>query len=120
MAIEEEYYASVGIFALTFLMVMFLRNYNNLAAFNIPQSPPTIPFFGNALSLKENDQFLNQLIAFSKEYGQVFSLYIGRKLVVIVNGWEEIKEVTIKTGLDFADRSESVAILQFNPKRIGM
>ncbi|XP_782309.3 cytochrome P450 2J5 [Strongylocentrotus purpuratus] len=108
------------VFVTTFTIVLtFLRN-RTKTGFNIPRGPTALPFFGNLFSLKPHDEFLDSLVGWSKEYGSIYSLYLGRKLILIVNGSEAVKELTCKTGLDFADRGESVAFLALNPNRLGL
>ena len=116
----SENLTSIVLFALTFAIGLLISNRNQRKKYKIPAGPPAIPFFGNALSLKDNDEGLNQFNDFSKQYGSVYSLYLGRKHVVIVNGWERIKEVTVDKGLDFGDRCTSVPAKAVNPKRIGI
>ena len=121
MATDEffrENLVSVILFGVTFAVVLRIVN-GSKKAYKIPKGPPTLPFFGNALSLKANDDLLNQLNAIWKQYGSVYSLYLGRKLLVVVNGWEKIKEVIADTGLDFADRGTFISFEHVNPRRVG-
>ena len=111
---------SVLVFAATVLVVALLfANRRLRRRYNIPNGPPALPFFGNVLSLKSDEEFLNQLIDFGKQYGPVYSLNLGRKLVVVVNGWERIKEVAVDTGLDYADRSVSPTFKRINRNMLG-
>ena len=118
----SENVTSVLLFGATFATVFYIskrltRKAGNV--YNIPKGPTGVPFFGNALSLKQNDGLLNQLLDLSKEYGPVYSVYIGRKLQVVVNGWENIKDLTVKSGLDYGDRPVNTPFLEVNPDRLG-
>jgi len=115
-----ENIVSIALFAFTFAIGVLIRSRRNANKYTIPKGPPTIPIFGNALSIKRDDDFLNQLMEFGRQYGSVYSLYLGSKLFVIVNGWERIKELTVDTGLDFGDRGTTVPFLALNPKRQGI
>ncbi|XP_071478578.1 cytochrome P450 2G1-like [Diadema antillarum] len=84
----------------------------------LPKGPRPLPFFGNLLSFPENDAFLNMLNELGKEYGSVYTLYLGSRPAVVVNGWEEIREVTIRAGNDFIDRGETVIFMKMNSKRL--
>ena len=123
MAIEEmvsdNLVVSVFLFAITFYVAKLFINRGTGNVFKIPKGPPAIPFFGNSLSLKSDDEFLNQLNDFSKQYGCVYSLYLGRQLAVVVNGWEKIKEVIVDSGLEFADKSSSNNYKRINPNMLG-
>nr|XP_054748505.1 cytochrome P450 2J6-like isoform X1 [Lytechinus pictus] len=108
------------VFVTTFVLVVTFLKKRSLAGFNIPKGPAAIPFFGNILSLKEHDGLLRQLLQLGKEHGCIYSLYIGGKLMVVVNGLDAVKELTTRTGYDFGDRNESLVFLSYNPDRLGL
>ena len=45
-----------------------------------------------------------QFRAWRRQYGDVFSLYLGGRLVVVLNGFPVIKEALVKFGDVFSDR----------------
>ena len=118
--LESGYVTPALLFGVTFAAVLFLANLvKSRGNYRIPKGPTPLPFFGNALSLKENDEFLHQLTGFYKEYGPIYSLYLGRKRHIVVNDWETIRGVTVKGGLDFGDRPVDIAELDENPNLLG-
>ena len=42
----------------------------------------------------------------SKEYGDVFSVKVGERWMVVLNGQEAIKEAVLKRGVEFAGRPD--------------
>ena len=43
----------------------------------------------------------------AKKYGDVFSIRVGQRWMVVLNGAEMIKEALVKKGVDFANRPTS-------------
>ncbi|OCT85469.1 hypothetical protein XELAEV_18023636mg [Xenopus laevis] len=70
---------------------------------NFPPSPPSRPFVGNLLQvdLKNLHNSIKQL---SKQYGDVISLQLFWKPMVVLNGFEVMKEALIQKSEDIADR----------------
>jgi len=62
-----------------------------------PPGPPLTPLIGNLLIFASND-ILQTLKDLRREYGDIFSLCIRNKVVVVVNGLDNIKEVFVKRG----------------------
>ncbi|XP_071134474.1 cytochrome P450 2H2-like [Mytilus edulis] len=62
----------------------------------LPPGPPTIPFLGN-LNVKL-DNLPETFREYRLKYGDVFSLILGSKTMVVFNGLETLKEVFIKNG----------------------
>ncbi|XP_063403739.1 cytochrome P450 2C8-like [Mytilus trossulus] len=71
----------------------------------LPPGPPTVPFVGNLNLQLDNlpENFRN----FRQTYGDVFSLILGSKTLVVVNGFEALKEVFVKNGDVTSERADS-------------
>ena len=69
----------------------------------MPPGPLRIPIIGNLLSLASKDS-LSNLANLRKKYGDVYSLYVGNKLVVFLNGYDAINDALVKKGSLFARR----------------
>ncbi|XP_042300703.1 cytochrome P450 2C19-like [Sceloporus undulatus] len=71
----------------------------------LPPGPPPLPIIGNALQLKTNhlDQTLSKL---SEKYGPVYTLYFGVECVVVLHGYNAIKEALVDRGEEFAARGK--------------
>ncbi|MFT7810504.1 cytochrome P450 2F2-like [Arapaima gigas] len=70
---------------------------------NFPPGPLPLPFFGNLQHLSLGNPIKN-LEKLSERYGKVFSLYIGGKPAVVLNGFQAMKEAMITRAVDFAGR----------------
>nr|XP_060642165.1 cytochrome P450 2C18-like [Anolis sagrei ordinatus] len=69
----------------------------------MPPGPTPLPIIGNALQLKTNHLDLT-LRKLSKSYGPIFTLYFGVKPVVVLYGYEAVKEALIDRADEFAAR----------------
>ncbi|XP_067319269.1 cytochrome P450 2C19-like [Anolis sagrei] len=69
----------------------------------MPPGPTPLPLIGNALQLKTNHLDLT-LCKLRKSYGPIFTLYFGVKPVVVLHGYEAVKEALIDRADEFAAR----------------
>nr|KAF6303651.1 hypothetical protein mMyoMyo1_003582 [Myotis myotis] len=69
----------------------------------LPPGPTPLPIIGNLLQLdvKNISKSLSNL---SKIYGPVFTVYFGMKPMVVLHGYEAIKEALIDKGKEFSGR----------------
>ncbi|XP_066476013.1 cytochrome P450 2C19-like isoform X1 [Tiliqua scincoides] len=69
----------------------------------MPPGPSPLPILGNTLQLKTNNlaQTLQEL---GEKYGPVFTLHFGAERVVVLHGYEAIKEALIDRGEEFVAR----------------
>ncbi|KAM9701569.1 cytochrome P450 2C18-like isoform 2-T2 [Dama dama] len=69
----------------------------------LPPGPTPLPILGNILQLdvKNISQSLSDL---SKVYGPVFTVYFGMKPMVVLHGYEAVKEALIDLGEEFSGR----------------
>uniref|UniRef100_A0A0B7B687 Cytochrome P450 n=1 Tax=Arion vulgaris TaxID=1028688 RepID=A0A0B7B687_9EUPU len=72
-----------------------------------PKYPPTPlrswPIVGNMLQLNPDPRA--QFAGFRKQCGDIYSLYLGSTHVVVLNGFDVVKEAIIKQADDFSDRA---------------
>ncbi|XP_041516891.1 cytochrome P450 2C55-like isoform X2 [Microtus oregoni] len=69
----------------------------------LPPGPTPLPIIGNILQVDLKD-ISKSLKNFSKVYGSVFTLYLGRKPTVVLHGYKALKEAFIDHGDEFAGR----------------
>ncbi|PVD29108.1 hypothetical protein C0Q70_11705 [Pomacea canaliculata] len=62
-----------------------------------------VPLLGHLLLMMKKDP-LEQFAAWRRQYGDVFSLYLGSQLVVVFNGYKVIKDALVKNHNAFSDR----------------
>ncbi|XP_052569362.1 cytochrome P450 2C26-like isoform X4 [Peromyscus californicus insignis] len=69
----------------------------------LPPGPTPLPVIGNILQI-DLKNISKSLRDFSKVYGPMFTLYLGRKPAVVLYGYEVVKEALIDHGEEFAGR----------------
>ncbi|XP_043841697.1 cytochrome P450 2C23-like [Dromiciops gliroides] len=85
-----------------FLIFLFLWD-QGLNRGKLPPGPTPLPFIGNILQL----DFKNMTATFSqlaKKYGSIYTLYVGSQRVVVLHGYNIIKEALIDQGDVFMER----------------
>ncbi|XP_059161772.1 cytochrome P450 2G1-like [Physella acuta] len=82
----------------TFIYLWFMR-----PSVNLPPCPTRpLPFLGHLLTLEDNPR--SQFKKWHQELGDIYSLCMGSKLVVVVCGYDLIKELLLKRGDEFSHR----------------
>nr|XP_055049021.1 cytochrome P450 2F2-like [Misgurnus anguillicaudatus] len=76
---------------------------------NFPPGPRPVPIFGNLLQLNL-DNPLKDFERLANRYGKVYSLYMGSKPTVVLNGFEVMKEALVNKAVEFAGRSQDLMI----------
>ncbi|XP_061773417.1 cytochrome P450 2F2-like [Nerophis ophidion] len=95
---------------LLLLCVFFIiYNFMCLRPKNFPPGPTIVPVLGNILSLSLENP-LQDFERLRKAYGNVYSLYLGRKPAVIVNGVHALKEALVSKATDFAGRPQDLYV----------
>ncbi|XP_029329718.1 cytochrome P450 2C38 isoform X2 [Mus caroli] len=69
----------------------------------LPPGPTPFPIIGNFLQIDVKN-FSQSLTNFSKTYGPVFTLYLGSRPIVVLHGYEAVKEALIDHGEEFSGR----------------
>ncbi|KAL7846724.1 hypothetical protein SRHO_G00217040 [Serrasalmus rhombeus] len=76
---------------------------------NFPPGPAAISLFGNVLQLSMSNP-MEDLDRLAKHYGNVFSLYIGRKPAVVLHGLRAVREALVVRAADFAGRPQGLMV----------
>ncbi|XP_023146683.2 cytochrome P450 2F2-like [Amphiprion ocellaris] len=74
---------------------------------NFPPGPPVLPILGNILHLNLKNP-LEDLEKLRKSYGNVYSLFLGRKPTVVINGMKVMKEAMVIKAAEFAGRPQDL------------
>ena len=95
----SDYLSVFLVFVLTFLNIYFATQRRS----GVPPGPQCWPCVGNLPSLVGADTLgiINKLRG---KYGDVFGLYIGSELTVVVNGYDAIHDALVKRGSSFMFR----------------
>ena len=74
----------------------------------IPPGPRwTLPVVGDLLSINQKSDDGDIRLAFRrlrKQHGDIYSVYMGNKLSIFVNGYDNIHDLLVKNGDLFSDR----------------
>ncbi|XP_414762.4 cytochrome P450 2W1 isoform X1 [Gallus gallus] len=73
------------------------------SASNLPPGPFPLPIIGNLhlLDIRRQDRSLMKI---SEKYGPVFTVHLGMQQVVVLSGYEAVKDALLNTADVFADR----------------
>ncbi len=92
---------TVTVFLLVFVGVLMIISYMR-APGNLPPGPRGVPVMG-VIPFMGKKPYL-QIQAWWRQYGDVYSMYMGSRLVMVVNGIEAMKECFIRQGDNFSGR----------------
>ncbi|XP_047452532.1 cytochrome P450 2F2-like [Mugil cephalus] len=76
---------------------------------NFPPGPIALPILGNTLHLSLENP-LKDFERLRNAYGDVYSLFIGSKPAVVINGMKAIKEAIVIKAVDFAGRPQDLYV----------
>ncbi|KAM6936860.1 cytochrome P450 2F2-like [Xenentodon cancila] len=83
---------------------------------NFPPGPPVLPVLGNLLHLSL-DNPLKDFERLSESYGSIYSLFIGVKPAVIINGLKAMREAIVVKATDFAGRPQDLFVNDVTQRR---
>ncbi|XP_070789205.1 cytochrome P450 2K6-like [Pituophis catenifer annectens] len=101
--------------------IMFLLKKNssrNNSSHNLPPRPRTIPILGN-LHMMDLKRPYGTMLEWSKEYGPVFRTKLGLQEMVVLTGYETVKEALVNQAEAFAERP-FIPILEEATKGFGL
>ncbi|XP_065264055.1 cytochrome P450 2H1-like isoform X3 [Emys orbicularis] len=84
----------------------------------LPPGPVAFPIIGNMLQLKTKN-FPQHVEELSATYGPIFTIYLGSERVVVLYGYEIVKEALIGLGDEFSGRG-SMPIFEKSAKGTGI
>ncbi|XP_018422663.1 PREDICTED: cytochrome P450 2G1-like [Nanorana parkeri] len=84
----------------------------------LPPGPIPLPVFGNVMQLSRGN-IVTSLFKLRKKYGDVFTVYLGSRPVVVVNRYKAVKEVYVDRADDFLARGD-IAVFDTNFKNYGL
>ncbi|KAM3912268.1 cytochrome P450 2G1-like [Leptodactylus fuscus] len=85
---------------------------------NLPPGQTPLPILGNVLQLGKGD-LVKSLLKLSEKYGEVFTIYLGSRPVIVVAGYKAVREVYVDRGEDFLARGD-VSAFDIHYKNYGI
>ncbi|XP_073406041.1 cytochrome P450 2A5-like [Dendrobates tinctorius] len=89
------------VFMLTFLMTVWVKRKGKQS--NFPPGPTPLPFLGNLLQI-DFKNIVEEFVKFGSKYGPVSMAYLGPKKVLILNGYDVVREAFLDNAEVFSDR----------------
>uniref|UniRef100_A0A5F7ZSZ0 Cytochrome P450 n=1 Tax=Macaca mulatta TaxID=9544 RepID=A0A5F7ZSZ0_MACMU len=89
---------------LTVMVLMSVWQQRNSKG-KLPPGPTPLPFIGNYLQLN-TEQMCNSLMKISERYGPVFTIHLGPRRVVVLCGYDAVKEALVDQAEEFSGRGE--------------
>uniref|UniRef100_A0A3Q1FLJ5 Cytochrome P450 2D15-like n=1 Tax=Acanthochromis polyacanthus TaxID=80966 RepID=A0A3Q1FLJ5_9TELE len=91
------------------VVLLFLLLFPTQRAKNFPPGPRPIPVLGNLLELSLESP-LADLERLAKRYGNVYSLFMGPRPAVVINGLQALKEALVDKSADFSGRPQDLMV----------
>ena len=103
---------------LIFTLFVVLRNVLVDRSNGLPPGPRfRFPLVGNMYAVEPDmRKFLRR---FRKRYGDIYSLYLGNKLVIIIAGYDNLREAFVKNADTFSDRPKGTDMMSAIAKGLG-
>lgn len=83
-----------------------------------PPGPLCLPALGNTLTIMRKT-LVYAFRDWRKDYGDIFSVAIGTKWVIVINGYENLREAFVKRGDSFSERPDIFVVREIT-KRHGI
>ncbi|XP_039217807.1 cytochrome P450 2G1-like [Crotalus tigris] len=87
---------------LSYLALLFVRRKSS-ARGRLPPGPTPLPLIGNFMQIKAFET-LASLLKLQEKYGPVFTVYFGNRPIVVLSGYEAVKEALIDKAEEFSGR----------------
>ncbi|KAE8585699.1 hypothetical protein XENTR_v10021413 [Xenopus tropicalis] len=90
----------------TFLVFLFSRRQRHA---RLPPGPTPLPLLGNVLQLDFSKQ-VKEFVKLGSQYGPVSMVYLGPYPVLVLNGYDVVKEAFVDNGEVFSNRGKNAFI----------
>ncbi|XP_062032649.1 cytochrome P450 2F5 [Lepus europaeus] len=103
---------NTAILLLLLALVYLLLTLGSWGKGRLPPGPRPLPLLGNLLQLRSQDM-LTSLTKLSKEYGSVYTVHLGPRPVVVLSGYQTVKEALVDQGDEFSGRGSYPVFFNF-------
>uniref|UniRef100_A0A803J3I8 Uncharacterized protein n=1 Tax=Xenopus tropicalis TaxID=8364 RepID=A0A803J3I8_XENTR len=99
--------AGLGTFLLVLItFILTLSSWNTMyKKVNLPPGPTPLPLIGNLMNIKKG-KMVNSLMKLWEQYGAVYTLYFGTKRIIVLCGYDAVKEALVNQAEDFGARGK--------------
>uniref|UniRef100_A0A8D1U1D9 Uncharacterized protein n=1 Tax=Sus scrofa TaxID=9823 RepID=A0A8D1U1D9_PIG len=104
---------STALLLLILALLCLLLNNLTSSKSRLPPGPRPLPFLGNLLQLRSSKDLLTSLTKLSKEFGPVYTVYLGPRRVVVLSGYQAVKEALVDQGEEFSGRGDYPVFFNF-------
>ncbi|KAL1420985.1 hypothetical protein MTO96_004343 [Rhipicephalus appendiculatus] len=99
---DWRWITTVLVFALSYLLGRFYQRVSKY-----PKGPFPLPLVGNLLELRNVTDLHSKATELSKKYGDVFTLWMAHKPMVMLNGRAAVREAFLERRHDFSGRIQT-------------
>ncbi|XP_070306928.1 cytochrome P450 2F3 isoform X1 [Odocoileus virginianus] len=103
---------STAILFLILALICLLLTTGSKGKGRLPPGPRALPFLGNLLQLRSQDM-LTSFTKLSKEFGAVYTVYLGPRRVVVLSGYQAVKEALVDQAEEFSGRGSYPVFFNF-------
>ncbi|XP_037676416.1 cytochrome P450 2F5 isoform X2 [Choloepus didactylus] len=103
---------SIAILLLLLALTCLILTLNSRGKGRMPPGPRPLPVLGNLLQLRNQDM-LTSLTKLSEEYGSVYTVHLGPRRVVVLSGYQAVKEALVDQGEEFSGRGNYPVFFNF-------
>lgn len=93
----------LAVVGVSFWYLIFVKQNERLKGPPAPPGPPGWPIVGNLFDINSNT-ILQDIRRLRQKYGDIFKLRIGSQDIIVVNGYENLREVFVTRADDVSDR----------------
>ncbi|XP_073454682.1 cytochrome P450 2G1-like [Aquarana catesbeiana] len=79
---------------------------------DLPPGPTPLPIVGNVLQIRRG-KLVQSLMEFAEKYGPVYTVYFGHNPIVVLSGYDTVKEALLDRGEEFGGRGRVPAFDDF-------
>ena len=94
---------NIAVILCVIIIILFIWTLTPHRSSNLPPGPgPSLPLVGHLYLLDRDPR--KKFSTWKRKYGDMFSLYIGKQLLIILNSYDVIKEAFVHFGEVMSDR----------------